>query len=1008
MQFSSSNYTVQEDCTTVTITLNRIGDASGTASVDYATSDVTATERKDYITALGKLVFAPGETSKSFAVLINEDSYVEGNETFDINLSNPSGSTLGAPAVAVVTIIDDPSEPATNPIDDPQNYVCQHYHDFLNRQPDAAGLAFWTNEISSCGTDAQCIEIKRINVSGAFYLSIEFQQTGYLVERLYKTAFGSASGASTFGGSHQLPVPDVRLNEFLSDTQKIGQGVVVGQANWEQILENNKQAFTADFVQRLRFNLAFPTAMTAAQFVDTLNGNAGNPLSQTERGQLITDLSDGAKSRAQILRAIAEHPNLVNAEFNRAFVLMQYFGYLRRNPNDPPDSDYTGYDFWLTKLNQFNGNYIDAEMVKAFITSAEYRTRFAPASPPPSPTPTPIPGQTLTSAQRITALNKVKAKFASLDGTSDRDAANQQLVDFIRSLPEFAEAGISTDSCVWATYTDGVELIVVNNDPSPGQAGAVEPATAALTSPIVPPANLSNSIQARLVNAHGPSFANPIPDIRSWLNDQNYTEPVNDEATVQALKTVGDDGVFFFRGHGGNAKGTQPYSLETVTEVSEQNDETFKDDLAPQIIDGEERVRLRYMLSTYDLNLTGDASKKETYAITSQFVRDYWRNFSANSFVFIDACDSAAAEAAGFQNAIKQKQASVYAGWTGRVNQSVGFNTSKFVFDRLLGANHVYPESDGFKQRPFDYNSVANDFQYHGVGMDPATRSNLVFQKLSGSQSDGFQALAPSIEELNVDETTNTLAIIGIFGEDPGEIHRSVSVGGHNVNVKTGGWHSIAIFCDLPTLGLGSAGEVIVMVTGHKSNAACLSEWRGTFTHTLLSNGTLKQTVTYNVHLRADIRNVRYNIHQPPTIEHLRLLMAALDSIANYDCSGLYLYPNGSESWSGSGVLLSLAFSPGPDFFNISGSLTNSSGLLLTFDAAAEGRIVTTTSSGATTTTNEGLISPEVPTSDISVLLDANGNIIGNTLTGKDEDGTHTLTWNQMSNQYPPNPNSPR
>src|SRR5215831_9182512 len=356
VQFSSSNYTVQEDCTTVTITVNRIGDASGTASVDYATSDVTATERKDYITALGKLVFAPGETSKSFAVLINEDSYVEGNETFDINLSNPSGSTLGAPAVAVVTIIDDPSEPATNPIDDPQNYVCQHYHDFLNRQPDAAGLAFWTNEISSCGTDAQCIEIKRINVSGAFYLSIEFQQTGYLVERLYKTAFGSASGASTFGGSHQLPVPDVRLNEFLSDTQKIGQGVVVGQANWEQILENNKQAFTADFVQRLRFNLAFPTAMTAAQFVDTLNGNAGNPLSQTERGQLITDLSDGAKSRAQILRAIAEHPNLVNAEFNRAFVLMQYFGYLRRNPNDPPDSDYTGYDFWLTKLNQFNGN----------------------------------------------------------------------------------------------------------------------------------------------------------------------------------------------------------------------------------------------------------------------------------------------------------------------------------------------------------------------------------------------------------------------------------------------------------------------------------------------------------------------------------------------------------------------------------------------------------------------------------------------------------------------------
>jgi len=66
----------------------------------------------------------------------------------------------------------------------------------------------------------------------------------------------------------------------------------------------------------------------------------------------------------------------LNAEFNRAFVLMQFFGYLRRNPNDAPDADYSGYDFWLTKLNQFNGNFQGAEMVKAFITSAEYRQRF--------------------------------------------------------------------------------------------------------------------------------------------------------------------------------------------------------------------------------------------------------------------------------------------------------------------------------------------------------------------------------------------------------------------------------------------------------------------------------------------------------------------------------------------------------------------------------------------------------------------------------------------------------
>jgi hypothetical protein len=118
--------------------------------------------------------------------------------------------------------------------------------------------------------------------------------------------------------------------------------------------------------------------MTAAQFVDTLNANAGNPLSATERNQLVNDLATNAKTRAEVLRTVAESQGLKDAEFNRAFVLMQYFGYLRRNPNDPQDSDHTGYDFWLTKLNQFNGNYINAEMVKAFITSIEYRQRFGP------------------------------------------------------------------------------------------------------------------------------------------------------------------------------------------------------------------------------------------------------------------------------------------------------------------------------------------------------------------------------------------------------------------------------------------------------------------------------------------------------------------------------------------------------------------------------------------------------------------------------------------------------
>ncbi|HXI25335.1 MAG TPA: hypothetical protein VNG71_15835, partial [Pyrinomonadaceae bacterium] len=178
------------------------------------------------------------------------------------------------------------------------------------------------------------------------------------------------------GGSHTIAVPIVRFDEFLADTQAISSGVVVLQNGWEQKLEQNKQAFAAEFVTRDQFMSAYPATMSAADFVDKLNANAVNPLSQSERDQLANELSAGARTRAEVLRAVAEDSDLAKAEFNRAFVLMQYFGYLRRNPNSAPDSDYTGYDFWLTKLNGFNGDFVKAEMVKAFISSTEYRERF--------------------------------------------------------------------------------------------------------------------------------------------------------------------------------------------------------------------------------------------------------------------------------------------------------------------------------------------------------------------------------------------------------------------------------------------------------------------------------------------------------------------------------------------------------------------------------------------------------------------------------------------------------
>jgi len=179
-------------------------------------------------------------------------------------------------------------------------------------------------------------------------------------------------------------VPIIRFNEFLTDTQRIGQGVIVNQGNWQAQLDANKTAFFNEFVQRSRFTTAFPASMTPANFVDKLNDNAkdkngAKPLSTSERDSLINALTGGTMTRAQVLRAVAEDQDLANSESNRVFVLMEYFGYLRRNPNDAPEAtlDYAGFEFWLNKLNQFNGNYINAEMVKAFLTSVEYGQRFA-------------------------------------------------------------------------------------------------------------------------------------------------------------------------------------------------------------------------------------------------------------------------------------------------------------------------------------------------------------------------------------------------------------------------------------------------------------------------------------------------------------------------------------------------------------------------------------------------------------------------------------------------------
>ena len=372
-KFGMRVFTTTEGSGQVEITVERLGDASGEAAVDYATQSLTASERSDFTTAVGRLHFFPSETVKSFPVLITEDSLLEGSEVAQITLADTStGATLD---LAHLVILDDPVEPQTNAAEDPALFVRQHYHDFLNREPDAQGLAFWAGDIGQCQNiadpqqRARCTDAKRVNTSAAFFFSIEFQETGFLVYRMYRAALPESAAR---------PRGMPRFAEFMRDTQEVSRGVAVGKGDWQTQLAANKQALFDDFVRRPEFLAVYPESMTAEQYADALFRTAGLVPTPAERQAVVDEFLTPEHARARALRRVAESEALTRREFRPAFVLMQYFGYLRRNPDDAPDSDFSGFDFWLSKLEQFGGDYQRAQMVKAFLDSAEYRQRFGP------------------------------------------------------------------------------------------------------------------------------------------------------------------------------------------------------------------------------------------------------------------------------------------------------------------------------------------------------------------------------------------------------------------------------------------------------------------------------------------------------------------------------------------------------------------------------------------------------------------------------------------------------
>ena len=286
--------------------------------------------------------------------------------------------------------------PGTNTpitIDDADFFTQQHYIDFLRRLPDAPGHAHWTAEITECSdpakrrvgeTEALCIDRKRTNTSAAFFVSPEFQNTGSFVIRVYWGTLGKQESAQCPGVPQNLAASCRPLySDYIKDMAQVNNGIVVNDALSPDVINANKRAFVDQFITRAEFQAAYG-GLNATQFVDKLAQTTGVPLSSADRSALIAEASDSTKRGSVVFKIVdgtqtttggqlqfqtTYGQQFYNKEFDTVFVFMEYIGYLRRNP------DQAGFNHWLGKL-QFFGNWVDAEMVRSFVVSPEFRARF--------------------------------------------------------------------------------------------------------------------------------------------------------------------------------------------------------------------------------------------------------------------------------------------------------------------------------------------------------------------------------------------------------------------------------------------------------------------------------------------------------------------------------------------------------------------------------------------------------------------------------------------------------
>ena len=356
VRLTATDYPISENSGAgfVTVSAIREGDVTNAASVNYATSDTSslnaacsqvtgkASERCDYATSLGTLSWAAGEAgTKSFNIPIINDALVEGTETFNVTLSNPIGVSLGATTTATVTILDnDTTASSSNPIDGVDFFITQQYIDFLGRMPDQVGFTNWQNTLAPCPNggfgEFDNPNCDRIHVAAGFFQSDEFLNRGYWAFRFYMVSY------------NQRPT----YAQFIPDMAQVGGPKSPAQE------EASKVAFADAFVQRPEFTSRYP-GLSGQPLADALWQTAGLPNSP---------ITAGGMTNGQILRTVVETSAALNKFLTDGTVAIQYFGFLRRDP------DTIGYQNNLATLRSDPNNL--RHMIFIFIYSTEYRGRF--------------------------------------------------------------------------------------------------------------------------------------------------------------------------------------------------------------------------------------------------------------------------------------------------------------------------------------------------------------------------------------------------------------------------------------------------------------------------------------------------------------------------------------------------------------------------------------------------------------------------------------------------------